>query len=243
MSNCSWINKQLVNYSNLKLNSKISKYSSIGSDIIIEVISGGTIIISKNFISVKLIGLKVFLFVFLFLSFFPFKNQIAQTNEANFVHLLSENGLYQNTVHSILQDKKGFIWIATEDGLNKYDGYNFTVYKYNPQDSNSISDNFIWTIFEDSKGNLWVGTNSGGLCKFNESTETFTNYKNEIKDPNSISHNNIRAICEDGDGNLWVGTEGGGLNKFDINKKVFTRYLNDPQNPKSLSNNVVLSLF
>jgi ligand-binding sensor domain-containing protein len=67
-------------------------------------------------------------------------------------HILSEDGLSQNTVHSILQDSKGFMWFATEDGLNKYDGYNFTVYKNNPRDKNSISDNFIWTIFEDKKG-------------------------------------------------------------------------------------------
>ncbi len=178
----------------------------------------------------------IFLFI-LFNKLFP------QSNESNFVHLISENGLYQNTVHAILQDKKGFIWFATEDGLNKYDGYNFTVYKNNPQDSNSISDNFIWTIFEDKSGTLWIGTNSGGLSKFNESTETFTNYRNNSNDSQSISHNNIRAIYEDHKGSLWVGTEGGGLNKFDKKNNSFIHYSHNPHDPHSLNNNVVLSIY
>jgi len=80
-----------------------------------------------------------------FISFFSFtKINSAQSNQINFAHIFSENGFSQNTVHSIIQDKKGFIWFATEDGLNKFDGYNFTVYKHNPQDTNSISDNLIW---------------------------------------------------------------------------------------------------
>ncbi len=169
--------------------------------------------------------------------------QFAQTNQANFVHLTGENGLYQNTVHKILQDQKGFIWFATEDGLNKYDGYNFTVYKSDPQNSGSISDNFIWTIYEDRNGVLWIGTNSGGLCKYDVKTESFLTYKNDSNNPGSISHNNIRAIYEDRENNLWIGTEGGGLNKFDRKNNSFTRYLHNPKSPNSLSNNVVLSIF
>ena len=71
-------------------------------------------------------------------------------NNLSFEHLSIEDGLSQITVHSILQDKKGFLWIGTEDGLNRYDGYNFVVYRSDPSDSNSLSDNFIWTIIEDS---------------------------------------------------------------------------------------------
>ncbi len=184
-----------------------------------------------------------FVILFLLLLLNPFNLQYPQSNESNFVHLISENGLYQNTVHAILQDKKGFIWFATEDGLNKYDGYNFTVYKNNPQDSNSISDNFIWTIYEDNSGTLWIGTNSGGLSKFNDSTETFTNFRNNIINPLSISHNNIRAIYEDHEGNLWIGTEGGGLNKFNLKNNSFISYTHDPKNSHSLSNNVVLAIY
>src|SRR3989337_1939364 len=90
-------------------------------------------------------------------------NISAQVNTIDFVHLLSENGLSQNTAHAILEDSYGYLWFATEDGLNKYDGYKFNIYKYNSLDSTSISDNFIWTIYEDREGTVWIGTNSGGL--------------------------------------------------------------------------------
>jgi len=160
-----------------------------------------------------------------------------------FAHILSEDGLSQNTVHSIIQDSKGFMWFATEDGLNKYDGYNFTVYKNNPQDKNSISDNFIWTIFEDKNGILWIGTNSGGLCKFDREKEIFTSFKNIPGNPSSISLNNIRSIFEDKEGTLWIGTEGAGLEKFDKKNNAFIHYRNNPQDPSTIANNVILSIF
>ena len=167
---------------------------------------------------------------------------LAQVDRINYVHILSENGLSQNTVHSILQDKEGFIWFATEDGLNKYDGYNFKVYKNNPLDKTSIPDNFIWTIYEDRNGTLWIGTNNKGLCKFERGKEKFITYNNIPEDTNSLIHGNVRAIYEDNSGIIWIGTEGG-LDKFDRKKNSFKHYRNNPKNPNSLSNNVVLSIF
>jgi len=164
-----------------------------------------------------------------------------QTNQLNFTHIFSEQGLSQNTVHSILQDKRGFMWFATEDGLDRYDGYNFKVYKNNPQDPTSISDNFIWSIYQDKNGVLWIGTNNGGLCKYDELTDSFISYKNNPLDKNTITFNNVRTIVEDSHGNLWVGTENG-LDKFDREKDVFVHYKYDPNNKFSLSDNVVLAL-
>ncbi len=185
----------------------------------------------------------IFQISFLLLLFLIFQNRtIAQINQVNFTRILSENGLSQNTVHHIIQDSQGFLWFATEDGLDKYDGYNFTVYKNNPDDKNTISDNFIWTLCEDKSGIIWVGTNSGGLCKFDRVHEKFTSFKNNPNDPNSLILNNVRAIIQDKDGNLWIGTEGG-LDNFDIKRNKFTHYLHDAKNPNSLSNNVVLALF
>lgn len=187
-------------------------------------------------------------FLFLVISSLPitqFAQSITasgQTDRINLVHILSENGLSQNTVHHILQDSKGFLWFATEDGLNKYDGYNFTIYKNNRQDKYSISDNFIWTIFEDKSGVLWIGTNSGGLCRFDREKERFITYKNEAGNPNSLSLNNVRTIHEDREGYIWVGTENG-LNKFDKKKNIFIQYRHDPEDTYSISNNVILSIF
>ncbi len=185
---------------------------------------------------------KIISFICFLLITFLSNNSLAQVDRINYVHILSENGLSQNTVHSILQDREGFIWFATEDGLNKYDGYNFKVYKNNPLDKNSIPDNFIWTIFEDSNGTLWVGTNNKGLCKFERGKEKFITYNNIPEDTNSLIHGNVRAIYEDNSGILWIGTEGG-LDKFDRKKNSFKHYRNNPKNPNSLSNNVVLSIF
>ncbi len=155
---------------------------------------------------------------------------------------MTENGLSQNTVHHIIQDEDGFMWFATEDGLNKYDGYNFTVYKNNLHDEYSISDNFIWKIYKDRKNNLWIGTNSGGLCKFDKKKERFISYRNNPEDLKSLTLNNVRTVHEDSEGNIWVGTESG-LDKFDRNKNIFTHYKHNPEDPNSLSNNVVLSIF
>ena len=181
-----------------------------------------------------------FFIVIIFSGFlFPISGQV---NQVNFSRILSENGLSQNSVHAIIQDNQGFMWFATEDGLDKYDGYNFTVYKNNPDDSSTISDNFIWTVYEDKKGIIWVGTNSGGLCRFDKKHEKFTTYKNIPGNTNSLIFNNVRAIYEDSSGFLWIGTENG-LDKFNIKENKFTHYLHDPNDPNSLSNNVVLSIY
>ncbi len=185
---------------------------------------------------------KAHILFFFFIFSVIFNLIFAQEKQFNFSHLFSENGLSQNTVHSVLQDSRGFMWFATEDGLNRYDGYNFKVYKNNPQDSTSISDNFIWTIFKDKSGILWIGTNNGGLCKYDELSDSFISYRNDPADSNSLIFNNVRTITEDSYGILWVGTENG-LDKFDTKNETFTHYRNNPNDKMSLSNNVVLALF
>lgn len=192
----------------------------------------------------KSIKVSFFLLIFVAFQTNQFSQSIfsGQASGSNLVHVLSQNGLSQNTVHHILQDSKGFIWFATEDGLNKYDGYNFTVYKNNLQDKYSISDNFIWTIFEDKSGTLWIGTNSGGFCKFDREKERFISYKNNPDNNNSLILNNVRTIYEDKEGYIWIGTENG-LDKFDKVKNTFVHYWHNPDNVHSLSNNVVLKVF
>jgi len=141
----------------------------------------------------------------------------------DFVHLTIADGLSQGSAFSILQDRKGFIWIGTEDGLNRYDGRVFKIYR--PTDApNSLSNNTGRILFEDSQGVLWIGTLSG-LNRYNRETDDFTRYLSDPDDPNSLSHNVIYAICEDRTGTLWLGTEGGGLNSFDRKTGKFTRYL------------------
>ena len=114
-----------------------------------------------------------------FLCFYLFsinRKSNAQNESLHFEHIGFEEGLSNENVTAILQDSKGYIWFGTMDGLNKYDGYSFTKYRFDPFDSNSLSQNFIYTILEDKYGSIWVSTFEG-LCRFDRSTEKFTRYK------------------------------------------------------------------
>ena len=95
----------------------------------------------------------------------------SQNEEIQFENLSVEDGLEQEYVLCILKDSKGFMWLGTEDGLNRYDGKEFKVYKHNPADSNSLSINHVQAIYEDKNGNLWIGTYGGGLDKYEPATE------------------------------------------------------------------------
>ena len=118
------------------------------------------------------------LFIFFILSEF----NIAGARNIRFEHLGLNEGLSQTSVLCILQDRQGFLWFGTEDGLNKYDGYKFDVYRHNPDDKNSLSNNYVWSIYEDAEGSLWIGTR-GGLNKFDRKAEKFTRYQNEPDNP------------------------------------------------------------
>ncbi|MEW5957144.1 MAG: two-component regulator propeller domain-containing protein [Chloroflexota bacterium] len=165
----------------------------------------------------------------------------AQSGNIRFERLSIEDGLSQSTVFTIVQDRHGFMWFGTQDGLNKYDGYSFTVYKHDPADPATISDSFVRVIFEDRAGGLWIGT-TGGLNKFDPVTETFSRFQNDPNDPHSLSHNVIRAIYQDQAGVLWIGTEGG-LDRFDPAGQTFTRFQHQPGDLNSLSHNTVRAIF
>ncbi|MEO1051283.1 MAG: two-component regulator propeller domain-containing protein [Bacteroidota bacterium] len=128
-----------------------------------------------------------------------------QKPKPNLKMLTTEDGLSQNTVNALLQDKHGFIWMGTSDGLNMYDGYNFVVYKNDPSDSTSLSNNEVWRLAEDDNGNIWVATYGGGVCKFDPRTETFTRYLRHDPDTSKISYNFIYTIYVDSQNRVWVG--------------------------------------
>ncbi len=133
----------------------------------------------------------------------------------------SNDGLSQNAIRDILQDKTGFLWFATDNGLNRYDGYSFAVYRNNPRQPNTISCNTITCLFEDSRGILWVGTERGGMNGFDPKTEHFTAFLHDSSNSRSIASNDVRVILEDKQGLLWIGTDGG-LDMFDPHTRIFT---------------------
>lgn len=141
-----------------------------------------------------------------------------------FEHISIEDGLSQGTVNAVIQDAQGFLWFGTEDGLNRYNGYAFKIFKHDPDDANSLSNNFIWTLGEDHSGNLWVGTDGGGLNKFDPESETFTRYLHNPRDSTSLSDDSVQCIFVDSGGTVWIGTWGGGLNKYVPETNSFKRY-------------------
>lgn len=146
-----------------------------------------------------------------------------QFPEPIFEHLTVADGLPESSVGCILQDHLGYLWLGTQNGLVKYDGYNMTVYQPDPDDSLSISHRQIQTIYEDKSGTLWIGTGYlefGGLNKFDRTTETFTSYLHNPDDSTSINSNFVWSIYEDKAGNFLVGTNEG-LNLFDRQNETF----------------------
>lgn len=117
--------------------------------------------------------------------------QLSAGQHLDFEHISSEHGLSQNTVCCILQDNQGFMWFGTAEGLNKYDGYTFTVYKHNPENSNSLSDSWIWALYEDHLGMVWIGTRDGGLVKYDRESDQFTRYQYNPDDPHSLSSDEV----------------------------------------------------
>ncbi len=133
-------------------------------------------------------------------------NVSAQKNEAAlaFDALTINDGLSQGMVVKMLQDKFGFMWFATLDGLNRYDGYKFTVYRHDTRDTASITNSYAQTLFEDSKGRLWIGTVSGGLDIFDRETETFVHVRKQEKTVDGLAKGAVKVIAEDLHGNIWV---------------------------------------
>lgn len=168
------------------------------------------------------------------------KVAVAQ-QEFNFTALTTKNGMSANTVNVILQDHKGLIWLGTSDGLNKFNGTNFTSYIHNEKDSTSLPANEVVSLMEDNNGKLWVGTTGGGLAYYDQQHDAFINYKGDrsVKKDDPVT---ARAFYQDKNKNLWIGCYGGfriidpGLNKtdyIDISRRI-TNTVNTP---------VVLSFF
>jgi signal transduction histidine kinase/ligand-binding sensor domain-containing protein/CheY-like chemotaxis protein len=165
------------------------------------------------------------------------------TPTLHFSHLTVDDGLVQNSIEAILQDRQGFIWIGTPAGLSWYDGYRFTTYRYNADDPNSLSHNYVRDLFEDEAGMIWVATEGGGMNKFDPRTETFTRYLPDPKNPNSLAGDRIFHIFQDSAGNFWfVGGGLTGLNRFNPATQTYTRYVSDPKDPTSFQGGGVFDM-
>ncbi len=139
-------------------------------------------------------------------------------------NLSLEDGLSQSSVLCMLQDHQGFMWFGTEDGLNRYDGYKFTVFRHDPMDSLSISDNFINCLFEDKEGNIWIGTKDGGINRFNSQTGAFKHWKMGLDNSSLLQTNHIQSIYQDDNRVFWIGTLNKGLYSFNVEQNIWKHY-------------------
>ena len=134
-----------------------------------------------------------------------------------------------------MQDSKGFLWITSNDGLRRFDGYSFKVFKNEKNNKNSLNVNPLQGICESKDGLIWIGTVGGGVNIYDPKSEKFEFLMMDSSNSNSLSSNLVYSICEDADGYMWFGTFGGGLCRYERKKKEFKRFAPEPNNIYSLS--------
>ncbi|MBI5214396.1 MAG: PAS domain S-box protein [Ignavibacteriae bacterium] len=166
----------------------------------------------------------------------------AQIDNLNFDRLSLEQGLSQSNIQWILQDRYGFMWFSTQDGLNMYDGYNFTVYRHDPQDVSSLAGNFLTRLYEDKDGNIWTILGIGGINKFDRNLGKFIYYTHDPKNKNSLSGNIVTALHHDKNNQMWLGTNVG-LDKLDLTTGTFTHYQNIGKDSAVAGSNIVTVIY
>ena len=183
----------------------------------------------------------LFFFYFFFTSLPLFS--LAQIQN-NFIKFGVKQGLSNQNARTIIEDSRGFIWVGTWDGLNRFDGYSFKTYRNNPEDIYSISDNSVESMLETSKGEIWIGTDNG-VNRYDKKLDKFYVYLHNPKKPQSISANSVRKIYEDSKGFVWLGTAAG-LDMYDPVTDTFIHHttpgnnLNNVQDILEIQNHVLL---
>jgi ligand-binding sensor domain-containing protein/signal transduction histidine kinase len=165
----------------------------------------------------------------------------AQPQDIRFEHISVEDGLSNYALTKIVQDQQGFLWFGTEDGLNKYDGYEFTVYKSDPADSSSLPNRVVQALYADRAGNVWVGAGNDGLHRYNPDTDQFDRFKHDLHNPESLAGKFVTTILEDSRGDLWIGTSTG-LYLYNRQLDILTIYRYDPHDTTSISGDYVTAL-
>jgi ligand-binding sensor domain-containing protein len=193
----------------------------------------------KAFISRLNYTFNIFIYALLFFCFFHVRHLNAQPH---FYQLTQDQGLSNANVNCILQDQYGFMWFGTNDGLNKFDGYGFTVYRNSPKDQHSISSNHITCMHEDESGLIWIGTKGGGLNAYDSKLDKFIGFQNSDNNEFSIRSNDILSIYDIKNGMLLIGTDGAGFYLFNTKDKKTKAFVSEPNNKQSLSCNEIIAI-
>lgn len=167
---------------------------------------------------------------------------LAQFPELEFDHIKAEHGLSSSVVKQIRQDSKGFLWIGTDNGLNRFDGYDFVVYRYDEYDSTSISNDIIGQVFIDYLDNVWLGCWGGGLCRYDRNNDNFIRYPHNPDDSTSMPSDLISPLYEDRNNDLWIGTYAGAV-KYIREKDEFLTYSHDPDDSTTIGSNTISGFY
>jgi ligand-binding sensor domain-containing protein/signal transduction histidine kinase len=173
--------------------------------------------------NMKLKTLKFPVIIIFLHFFFAVSLLLAQNPVYKFERISVGQGLSQSSVTAMVQDRDGFLWFGTIDGLNRYDGYNFTIYRHHDYENNSLPVNWISSLLIDRSGELWVCTFGGGICRFDKHNGSFYKFQHDQKNTNSIPSNNIFTAIQDINGIFWMGSDSG-LIKYDPVSFRFTNY-------------------
>ncbi|WP_291117164.1 hybrid sensor histidine kinase/response regulator transcription factor [Flavobacterium sp. UBA6135] len=191
-----------------------------------------------NLLQNKTLGLLSCFFLF---------SWVVSAQDVRFQKLTINEGLSQNVVFSITQDSDGFMWFATKDGLNRYDGYTFTIYQHSPSDKNSLASNYITTLFNDRNGTLWIGTENGVLHNYNKKTNNFQRIYLPLAHAMSKNTAEITNITQDKNATIWVGTKSNGIFKIPFDEEHYklnqiTQIYKNPKSNFNLSDNNISKL-
>ena len=159
-----------------------------------------------------------------------------------FDRLTVDDGLSQSSIFAIVQDSLGFMWFGTEDGLNRYDGYEFMVFRPDAH-TNSVSDNYITVLTVDHQGYVWIGTNNNGICKFDPLTGRFEYFIYDPAEASSPSEIHVRSIAVDSQGIVWAGTLGDGLYRIVSSSGEVRHFTHNPDDHKSIPSNKIETLY
>ncbi|MFI5405953.1 MAG: two-component regulator propeller domain-containing protein [Nitrososphaerales archaeon] len=174
-----------------------------------------------------------------------FSPKLLAQGDVIFNHITTNDGLSQSSVTCILQDQKGFMWFGTQDGLNRYDGYNIKIFKNNPGDSSSLSNNFIFSIIEDKSGLLYIETQGGDFHRYNPRSESFQSISVNQIDFENAKVVTVGALLYESNGIKWVGglSKATGLERIDTKSGERKVFKHNPADQSSLSDDKVYSIF
>lgn len=159
-----------------------------------------------------------------------------------FEHLTMRDGLSMSTVNSLLQDSQGYLWFATESGLDRYDGNSIREYRRERGNAHGLASDYIFSVAEDAHGDLWLATNGGGVARWDRRTEQFQQYRHDPRNPHSLASDAVRTLAIDAQGRIWAGSLDQGLDVLDPKSGDVRHFQHRDGDPRSLAANAVVAL-